>query len=64
VLTGAINYQLVDVKLPNGVSGLGIYFDADRYDGNGSEQLIGIIQSQQSLDNLQINLGRAITTIT
>ncbi|MBW4564023.1 MAG: calcium-binding protein [Mojavia pulchra JT2-VF2] len=63
-LKGAIEYKLEDVKLPNGVSGLGIFFDADRFDGNGSEQLIGIIQSQQSLDKLQINLGRAITTIT
>ncbi|BAY23771.1 type I secretion target repeat protein [Calothrix sp. NIES-2100] len=63
-LKGAINYKLVDVKLPNGVSGLGIYFDADHYDGNGSEQLIGIIQSKQSLDNLHINSGRSITTIT
>ncbi|MBD2200227.1 MULTISPECIES: calcium-binding protein [Calothrix] len=63
-LKGAINYQLLDVKLPNGVSGLGIFFDADSVEDNGAEQLIGIIQSQQSLDNLQINLGRAITTIT
>ncbi|KYC37233.1 hemolysin [Scytonema hofmannii PCC 7110] len=63
-LKGAVEYKLENVKLPNGVSGLGILFDADRFDGNGSEQLIGIIQSQQSLENLQINIGRSITTIT
>lgn len=63
-LKGAIEYELEKVELLNGVSGVGIFFDADGFDGNGSEQLIGIIQSQQSLDNLQINLGRAITTIT
>ena len=59
-----MEYTLEEVSLENGVSGLGILFDADGFEGNGSEQLIGIIQSRQSLDNLQINPGRAITTIT
>ncbi|EGJ32830.1 MULTISPECIES: calcium-binding protein [Moorena] len=63
-LKGAIEYTLEDVELLNGVSGLGIFFDADGFDGNGSEQLIGIIQSEESLDGLQINIGRAITTIS
>jgi Ca2+-binding RTX toxin-like protein len=63
-LKGAIEYELADVDLPNGVAGVGIFFDADQFADNGAEQLIGIIQSQQSLNNLQINLGRAITTIT
>ena len=63
-LKGAIEYSLENVSLANGVSGLGILFDADGFEGNGSEQLIGIIQSRQSLDDLQINVGRAITTIT
>ncbi|MEA5580790.1 calcium-binding protein [Nodularia harveyana UHCC-0300] len=62
-LKGAIEYTLEQVDLPNGVSGLGIFFDADLLSDNGSEQLIGIIQSRQSLNNLQINLGDAITTI-
>lgn len=63
-LKGAIEYELRDVDLPNGVAGVGIFFDADQFVGNGAEQLIGIIQSQQSLDSLQINTGRALTTIT
>jgi hypothetical protein len=63
-LKRAIEYSLEKVSLANGVSGLGILFDADGFDGNGSEQLIGIIQSRQSLNNLQISQGRTITTIT
>ncbi|NER32134.1 MAG: calcium-binding protein, partial [Symploca sp. SIO1C4] len=62
-LKGSIEYQLEDVDLANDVSGLGIFFDADGFEGNGFEQLIGIIQSEQSLDGLQINVGRAITTV-
>jgi Ca2+-binding RTX toxin-like protein len=64
VLKGAIEYELQKVSLPNGDRGLGIFFDADGFKENGAEQLIGIIQSKQPLDRLQINLGRAITTIT
>ena len=62
-LNGSVSYALRAVELSGDAFGLGIYFDADRQEVTGAEQLIGIIQSDDDLTGLTRQTSDSITEL-